>query len=124
MAITDKALAGIAYLSVDGKRYMLAGDLSYSVSRRKRETLIGQDEVHGFSETPHAGFIQASVRDAGSLSLADINAMTNVTVMLELTNGKMVVGRNMWTTDPQEVETMEAKFTVRWEGVSIEEIGA
>ncbi len=124
MATNPNLLAGIAYLSIDGKSYMLAGDLKYGVSRYTRETLTGQDKIHGFSEKPHAGFIEGSIRDSGSLTVADINAMRDVTVTLELANGKMIVGRNMWTVEAQEVETMEAKMTVRFEGVSVEEVTA
>lgn len=121
MADTTNRLAGIAYLSVDGQSYMLAGDLAYSPSKVTRETLIGQDRVHGYSEKPHAGFISGSFRDAGGLTVADFNAMTNVTVTAELANGKTIIGRGMWTVDAQEVKTAEATFDVKWEGMSVEE---
>ncbi|MGO4379743.1 MULTISPECIES: phage tail tube protein [Telluria group] len=122
MADTTNRLAGIAYLNVDGKTYMLAGDLGYKVSKVARETLTGQDRVHGYSEKPVAGEITAKLRDAGGLTVADFNAMTNVTVTLELANGKTVVGRNMWTVDDQTVETTEATFEVKWNGFSVEEV--
>ena len=121
MATNPNFLAGIAYLTVDGKSYMLAGDLSYQVSTRKRTTLTGQDAVHGYSEEPVAGFIACNVRDSSGLSLADVNAMSNVTVVAELANGKVITGRNMWTVDAQEVKTTDATFPVRWEGISVEE---
>ena len=122
MADTTNRLAGIAYLSVDGQTYMLAGDLGYSVSKVARETVTGQDGVHGYSEKPHAGYVSATIRDAGGLSVASFNAMTNVTVTCELANGKTIVGRNMWTTEAQEVKTAEGTFEVKWEGFSVEEV--
>ncbi|MDE2121912.1 MAG: phage tail tube protein, partial [Betaproteobacteria bacterium] len=97
MADNTNRLAGIAYLTVDGQSYMLSGELSYGVSNRKRETLAGQDDIHGYSEMPLAGFISGTLRDSGSLSVASINAMTNVNVTVELANGKTIIGRNMWT---------------------------
>jgi hypothetical protein len=121
MADTTNRLAGTAYLSVDGKQYMLAGDLAYSVSKVKRESLKGQDRVHGYSEMPEVGSISGSFRDGGGLTVADFNAMTNVTVVAELANGKTVVGRNMWTVDAQEVKTTDATFDVKWEGFEVEE---
>jgi hypothetical protein len=121
MADTTNRLAGIAYLSVDGQSYMLAGDLTYSVSRISRETLIGQDRIHGYSEKPHAGFISGTFRDAGSLTVANFNAMTNVTVTCELANGKTIIGRNMWTVEAQEIKTAEGTFDVKWEGIQVEE---
>lgn len=122
MSDTTNRLAGIAYVSVDGQSYMLAGDLAYSVSKVSRETLTGQDRVHGYSEKPHAGYISGTFRDAGSLTVADFNAMTNVTVVAELANGKTIVLRNGWTTDAQEVNTMEGTFAVRWDSSDVEEV--
>lgn len=121
MADTTNRLAGVAYITVDGKSYMLAADATYSVSKVKRETLSGQSGVQGYSETPIPGTISGTFRDAGSLTVADFNAMTNATVMLELANGKMIVGRNMWTVESQEVKTQEATFEVKFEGFSVEE---
>ncbi|MDB5822172.1 MAG: phage tail protein [Herminiimonas sp.] len=121
MADTQNRLAGVAYVTVDGQSYMLVGDLTYSVSKISRETLVGQDRVHGYSEKPHAGFISGTFRDAGGLSVAAFNAMTNVSVVAELANGKTIIGRNMWTTDAQEIKTAEGSFDVKWESPSVEE---
>jgi hypothetical protein len=121
MADTTNRLAGVAYVTVDGQTYMLAGDLGYKVSKVSRETLIGQDTVHGYSEKPVAGHIAGTFRDAGGLSVAQINAMTNVTVVAELANGKTIIGRNMWTVEDQEVKTAEGTFEVKWESASVEE---
>jgi hypothetical protein len=122
LADTTNRLAGIAYVTADGQTYMLAGELAYKTSKVSRETLIGQDGVHGYSEKPVAGMISGTFRDAGGLTVADFNAMTNVTVVAELANGKTIVGRNMWTTEDQEVNTNEASFPVKWEGFEVKEV--
>jgi len=121
MADTTNRLAGVAYLSVDGQSYMLAGEVSYSVSRVKRESLSGPSGVQGYSEMPIPGSISGQFRDAGGLTVAKFNAMTNVSVTVELANGKTIVGRNMWTVDSQEVKSGEATFDVKFEGFSVEE---
>jgi hypothetical protein len=111
-------LAGIAYIALGGQNYMLSGELAYSPGTIERESLVGQDRVHGYAEKPRAPFISGSFRDAGTLTVANFNAMTNVTVTLELANGKTVIGRNMWTVEAQEVKTPEATFEVKFEGFS------
>lgn len=121
MADTTNRIAGVAFVQVDGTNYMLSGDLSYSVSTVSRESMIGQDRVHGYSEKPNAPFISGSFRDAGELRVADFNAMTNVTVTCNLANGKTIVGRNMWTVDAQEVKTQDGSFDVKWEGQDVVE---
>jgi hypothetical protein len=118
---TTNRLAGIAFISVDGQSYMLQADLTYRVSTVERESLIGQDTVHGYSEKPSTGKISATLRDAKNLSVASFNSMTNSTVVLQLTNGKTIIGRNMWTVDVQEVKTAEATFEVTWEGPVVSE---
>lgn len=118
MAANPNRLAGIATISVDGQNYMLAGDLTYSPGDVARESLVGQDRVHGFAEKPRAPFISGSFRDASTFTVDDFNNMVNVTVTLELANGKTVVGRNMWTIEAQEVKTPEATFEVKFEGFS------
>lgn len=121
MAINPNRLAGIAYITVDGQTLMLAADLAYSVSNISRETLIGQDSVHGYAEKPSQSYIHATLRDSGTLSLAAINAWDDVTVVCELANGKTIVGRNMWTTEAQEVKTTEGTFEVKFEGADVQE---
>lgn len=116
MADTTNRIAGTAYLTVDGISYALVGEFTYNASSVTRESLAGLDGVHGYSEKPMAGFIAGTLRDAGGLSVAKFNAMTNVTVIAELANGKVVVGRNMWTVESQEVSADDGTSKVRWEG--------
>ncbi|MBB5411700.1 hypothetical protein OKW43_005146 [Paraburkholderia sp. WC7.3g] len=118
MSDDTNRLAGVAWISMDGQNYMLSGELAYSPADYERESMVGQDRVHGYAEKPRAPFISATLRDAGTLTVKDFNAMTNVTVTLELANGKTVVGRNMWSTEAQEVRTPEATFEIRFEGFS------
>lgn len=114
-------LAGTAYVSVDGVSYMLRGSFLYNPSKVARETLTGMDGVHGYKETPHAGMISGQFTDAGNVKVSDFNGMTNVTIVVELANGKTVTGRNMWTVDSQEVDSSEATFEVKWEGRDVKE---
>lgn len=127
MADNTKRIAGTAFLSVDGVTYPLVGAFSYNPTKVVRKTMAGQDDIHGYSEMPATPFIKASIRDSGGLTVADFNAMTNVTVVCELSNGKVVTGRNLWQVgEAIEVETEEAKFEVQWEGVSgsvVEDLG-
>lgn len=119
--MASQLLAGIAQLTVDGATYMLEGEAKYQAASVKRESLVGQDTVHGFKSMPLAPYISMSVRDSGGLTVADFNSMTDVTVVLQLANGKVIVGRNMWTVEAQEVDTVEAKFEVRFEGPQVTE---
>jgi hypothetical protein len=98
MANTANRLAGTCYLTVDG-----------------------MDRIHGYSEKPNVPHIGGTIRDMGNLSVAALNAMTNVTVVAELANGKTIIGRNMWTVETQTAKSADATIDVKWEGLEVTE---
>ena len=117
MGDNTNRVAGTAYLAVDGVSYALVGELEYNASLVERESAIGQDGVHGFIEKPMAPHISGSIRDMNNLSVADLNAMTDVTVTLQLANGKLVIGRNMWTVSSITAKATDGTVEVKFEGL-------
>lgn len=114
-------LAGITSLTIDGSAYLVVSDVTWSPQRWRRETLVGLDSVHGFSEVPMQGYIEATLRDSGDMSVADFNEMRCVEVQIQLANGKVVGGANMWNTAAVEVRAAEGTFQVRFDGTDISE---
>ncbi len=115
-------LAGTASVTIDGRAYSISGEGTYRPSTSKRETLQGQDGIHGYSEMPQPGKISWKGRDGGGLSIATLNEASNVTVVLVLANGKVVVGRNMWRCgEPIEVNSEDATFSVEFESADVSE---
>lgn len=122
--MASNLIAGTAQVVADGVSYQLEGGAKYNPSTVKREAMVGQDGFHGWKEIPIAGKISMSIRDAGSLTVANFNAMRNSTITLTLANGKTVIGRNMGTTEVNDVDTADAKFDVTWEGPQVVEMTA
>lgn len=116
MANPTNRLAGTANLTIDGQTYMLVGDFEYNVAKSTRESLVGMDDVHGYSEKPKAPHIGATLRDSGGLSVASLNDMVNVTIVVELANGKVIIGRNMWSVEDQTAKSTDATIDIKWEG--------
>ena len=116
-AANANRLAGTVFLSADGTSYMLAGDFEYDPSLVERETLTGMDTVHGYSEKPVGGIIKGTLRDNGGLTVASLNAMTGVTVVAELANGKTIIGAGMWTNARQSSKATDATIEVEWQGM-------
>lgn len=114
-------LAGITAVTIDGSAYMVVSDVTWSPAKWKRETLVGLDSVHGFSEVPIQGYIEATLRDSGSIMVGDFNDMRCVEVQVQLANGKIVAGSNMWNTSALEVRAAEGTFQVRFDGVDVAE---
>lgn len=115
-------LAGVASITVNGAAYSIAGEGTYRPSRSKRESLMGQDGVHGYSEMPMPGKISWKGRDSGAINIGALNDASNATVVLESANGKVIIGRNMWRSgEPIEVNTEDGTFTVEFEGADVQE---
>lgn len=119
MSATLNRKAGIASLSINGVAYDVVSDAAYFANFVKRETLIGQSGIQGYSEMPQAGYISATIRDNGGLTAGYFNTLTNATLVLTLANGKLVYGDSMWNTEADEVKTQEATFMIKFEGASV-----
>lgn len=121
------AIAGTAFLSVDGQRYALVGEFEYMPSNPKREAKMGMDGFHGTKESPMQGRIKAKIRDGGALSVQALGQMVDVTVVAELINGKTVIGRNMFVAgdEPPSANAEEGEISIVWEGPDVtEQLGA
>lgn len=119
---TSNLLAGTLFFSIDGVRYRAIGEFAYRVSGKKRETLNGQDGVHGFKANITAGRIEGKIRDANDLTVSALNALDNATVTIELANGKSVTGRNMWQVADDgapKVTTDEGEIEIAFEGPDV-----
>lgn len=115
-------LAGITGFTIDGVSYMVVADVNWSPGRWRRETLVGLDSVHGFSEVPLQGFISAQLRDSNQIVVGDFTEMRCVEVQIQLANGKVVGGANMWNVEAIEVNAADATFRVRFDGVDVREM--
>lgn len=118
----NEALAGTAYLAIDGKSVQLAGEFTYKPSTNTREPLIGMDAFHGFKSKPTQGEISAKIRDSSRVSVTALGNITDATITVELLNGKTVVGRNMCTAEPPETEAEEGTISIRWFGPQVGEV--
>lgn len=117
-----KAIAGTAYLNVDGVTWLLRGDLEYASSTVERETVVGMDGIHGFTEKPSVGVIKGKFTDYGNFPISEVGQMRNVTITAELNNGKLIVGRNMWSIGKPSVNVTEGSFDVEWNGPIVQEV--
>lgn len=119
---TPNFIAGIAYLSIDGTPYDVAGKAGYSVSTVTRESVTGMSGVHGFKETPVPGNIVVSLRDSGGLTVADLNAITNSVIVLQLANGKTVMASSAWNVGALDVDSAEGTLDAKFESKTVTEI--
>ena len=115
-------LAGILSLTIDGTSYEVVDGVNYGVSTVERETLKSISGIVGYKEVPLAGFIEAKLRDASSITVFNFQGMVNSTVQVGVANGKRVVGSAMWNVKAVAVDPIEGVFDVRFEGNSVREV--
>lgn len=116
----SELIAGTCYFSADGKRYNLVGEFAWRNSGKIREIKEGSDGIHGHKEKPRGGMIRAKLRDSGAVPLNVINDMVDVTITVELSNGKTVIGRNMFRSgEPVEADGEEGEYSVTFEGPDV-----
>jgi len=120
--MADQRRAGLIQLQVNGEVFDCKGSFSYGMGRPKREAIVGSDAVHGFRETPQAGFIEGAITDRGTLDITSLVSGEGLTITLTLGNGKVIVLRDAWYAGDGTASTEEGEIAVRWEGANAEEI--
>lgn len=111
-------VAGKCFFKVDGVQYSLRGNMTISLGNTHRESIVGQDGYHGYKEVPEPAFIECDLTDAPSLDLNVLNALTNVTVTVELINGKVATLNNATQMNRLTLNAEDGKMTVRFEGAN------
>jgi len=117
------AIAGVAYIKVDGEQWALRGNLTISPMAFARTPIAGMDGIHGYSQAPQTPYIEADISDLGGLALKRLETFCNVTVTVELLNGKVYVLANAWVQGPLELNGVDGTVTVRFDGMSMREMG-
>ena len=120
--MANQRRAGTVYFKVDGQIYDAKGTFTYNLGLPKRDAIVGADVIHGYMEKIKVPFIEGEITDRGNLDVATFQKLTDVTVTLELANGKTIVLRNAWYAGDGDVKTEEANIQVRFEGKSAEEV--
>ena len=113
---------GIIFLQIDGETLDAKGNFTYNLGRPMREAVVGHDNVHGYKEVPQVAFIEGEITDRGTLDLSGVLQADEVTVTLNLANGKTVVLRDAWFSGEGTGNTEEGNVAVRFEGRDAEEI--
>ena len=116
-------IAGYASVTVDGRAYLVAGEGSWRPSGNSRESMNGQDGYHGTKRMPMPGKMSWKFRDDGTVPVSALSEAVDATVVFQLANGKIIIGRNMSRVGdaPIEVATEDSTATVDFEGPDVSE---
>lgn len=111
-------VAGTCFIKVDGTQYNLRGNMTVSLGESQRESVVGIDQYHGIKEMPRPSFIECDITDTADLDIRVLENLDNVTVNVELINGKVGVLSQATQVNAVELTAEDGKMTVRFEGPS------
>lgn len=116
-----KPVGGICSVSLDGERYDLRGDVEV-LGDISREGVKGLDGVHGYLERPEIPGFNLTLSDSGGLSLDRLKLMKDVTLNLNLINGKQYILRNAWSESQITLNPETGEIKLEFRGVKLEEL--
>lgn len=114
--------AGTITLKVDGGVFDAKGSFTYNLGNKRRQMIAGSDKVHGAFSTVQVPFIEGVITDGDQVDLAAIQNAVDVTVTLDLDNGKTILLSRAVYAGEGNVTTEQGEIAVRWEGMSAREI--
>jgi len=120
--MANRRVGGIIFFKVDGELFQSKGEFTYNINPNKRESVVGADVIHGFSETPKAIFIEGAITDSDELDLENFLSLRDSTITLELANGKVIVLREAFYAGDGDVTSSQGEIQVRFEAISGEEV--
>ncbi|WP_342106294.1 phage tail tube protein [Methylobacterium sp. SI9] len=113
-----KRIAGTAYITADGVQLALRGNLNVSTSAFERNGIAGLDRVHGYEEKPRVPFIECDVSLGNDTTIAQLEAITDATVVAKLATGRTHTLFGAWTKSAFELNAEQGMTRVRFEGIS------
>ena len=114
--MANKRVGGIIEVKANGTVYAAKGAFTYNLGRPKRNSVVGADRVHGYTETPQPGFIEGATTDSSEMSLEALVTIKDATVTLKLANDKIIVLREAVYVADGTGNTEEGEIGIRFEG--------
>lgn len=115
-------IGGIIKFKINGTQYKAKGAFTYGLGTPKRESVMGADGFQGYKETPQMAFVEGEITDTYGTDLAALFKSADVTVLLELANGKSIVLREAFFAGDGQGSTEEGGVGVRFESPAGEEV--
>ena len=113
-------IGGITYFFVNGVQYRLKGECEIMFQTYTRESLVGEDGVHGYVETPRAPSMKMSFTMTPEIDLDALISAEDLTLTIQLND------RSVWTMGGAFVSgevthtTKENELSVTFEGTTCE----
>jgi hypothetical protein len=120
--MANKRIGGLISFKVDGEIFNAKGSFTYNLGKPKKEMVVGSDSVHGYKELPQVAMIEGAITDTQDLDMEAFRDLRDVTVTLELANGKVIVIEEAVEASDGAVTTEEGEAEFKFEGTRGREV--
>ena len=103
-------VAGKVFLTINGKRLRSKEGASLETGGVEREPAISDSGVDGFTEKITAPKVEAKVNLTDDVSLAELQAFKNGTLVFETDTGRVFTLTNAWNAKPPKLEKGEVSL--------------
>lgn len=120
--MSNSRVAGRIFFKVDGQQYSVGASVTYNLGLPKRESGSDSSFEHYYKEKPQVPYVSGELLDRNSVDVAKFLALDEVTVTLEIANGKTIAFRDGWQAGEGEINAEEGMIGFKFEARSAEEI--
>lgn len=114
-----RKISGITHLRIDGVLKSLKGECEVMYQTFTNETIVGEDEVHGYSQTPVAPSIKMNITNRGDIDFAEIMEKDEMTIQLSMNNGQTITLTGAHVEGEVTHGTKENEVSITFKGNSI-----
>lgn len=115
-------LTGRAFIKLNGNLLRSKEGAKLNLGGVNRPPVTGDTGVHGYTERPVAPWIECTISHGADTNLQELADFRDGSVSFETDTGKSYVLREAWCENPPELTTGEGEVTLRFSGMSAEEV--
>jgi len=117
------ATHSMAYIKHDGTLLSTLPGAKLDLGGRARASVVGDNAIHGYSETLKPSMLECEISLAQGYSLEQLRNLTGATVTYEADTGQTYVMRDAFVTETLSVTAGEGgKVALKFEGQPAEEM--
>jgi hypothetical protein len=121
--MSGQARGGLYRLTVDGVQQDCSGVCTYHLGAPKRTAVMSSTgRAVGYTEEGQVPYVEVDILDRADLDVSAFTLGRDVTIVVDLANGKSVVLSHAWYAGDGSVESKEGVIKSRWEGLEGNEV--
>jgi len=113
-----KPVGGTIFFKIDGQQFKAKGEFTLNPGKPKRDAVMGQEGLHGYTEKPQAAGITGTITYDGSFDMEAFLALKNSTLTVDLITGKTFVLSGGVNTSTGDMKTNEGEMDISFIGES------